>query len=116
MPFQGARGGSGGSITKSGSTTHSDSTTTNVYAYVYVAQESTYGRSPTSSIGSPDWVVDSDATHHFTPHLSDFNNVDQNFAGGSVRLGDGSRQPIQHFGSGILKTPKCIFQLKNLLI
>src|SRR6266850_1933161 len=50
---------------------------------------------------SDQWMLDSGATHHITPHQSDFSNYTP--AKGTVRLGDKSAQDQVGVGVGILK-------------
>lgn len=51
----------------------------------------------------------------FHPSLSRFTHLDQNFGNGSASLGDGSKQPIAHHGSGTFQNSNSIFTLKHLL-
>jgi hypothetical protein len=60
------------------------------------------------------WMLDSGATHHITPHRSDFK--DYTSAKGTVRLGDKSGQEQIGVGSVIIKSPQgCTITLSNVL-
>ena len=60
------------------------------------------------------WMLDSGATHHITPHRSDFSSYTP--ANGSVCLGDKSAQDQIGVGSVIIKSPQgCTITLSNVL-
>jgi len=60
------------------------------------------------------WMLDSGATHHITPHRSDFSNYTP--AKGTVCLGDKSAQDQVGVGSVIIKSPQGItITLSNVL-
>lgn len=66
-------------------------------------------------------VPDTWATHHFSPNLNNFNQVEPNRGSESVYLGDvtdASSQLIHYLGTGIIKSSNSnskSFILKNLL-
>ena len=60
------------------------------------------------------WMLDSGATHHITPHRSDFSSYTPQT--GSVCLGDKSAQDQVSIGSVIVRSPQgCIITLSNVL-
>jgi hypothetical protein len=63
---------------------------------------------------SDQWMLNSEATHHITPHRSDFSSYTP--AKGSVHLGDKSTQDQIGVGSVIIKSPQgCTIILSNVL-
>ena len=60
------------------------------------------------------WMLDSGATHHITPHRSDFSSYTPQ--SGSVHLGDKSAQSQIGVGSVVVKSPQgCTITLSNVL-
>lgn len=53
-----------------------------------------------SSNGPEIWHLDTSATHHFSPHFSQFSSHESAKSSDLVRLGKGSSQLVQNFGHG----------------
>ena len=63
---------------------------------------------------SDHWMLDSDAMHHITPHISDFSSHTPQT--GSVCLGDKSAQDQIGVGSIVIRSPQgCTITLSNVL-
>lgn len=63
---------------------------------------------------SPDWYLDSVATHHLTNDLSNLNFYQPYHGSEQVMVGNGAAMPIQHSGKGLLPTPTNSFHLNHV--
>ncbi|KAI0523320.1 hypothetical protein KFK09_005715 [Dendrobium nobile] len=66
---------------------------------------------------SQDWIVDSGASNHLTPDLSNFQYQTPYHGQESVSIANGSQLPVAHSGQGLLplpETPRKLY-LRNLL-
>ncbi|PKU77505.1 5'-3' exoribonuclease 2 [Dendrobium catenatum] len=73
------------------------STSTNSRAYYTQTQP---------SANSTEWILDSGATSHLTPDLSNLTNTSSYNGLDSVSVANGSTIPIQHTGNGLLPLPE----------
>ncbi|KAI0488584.1 hypothetical protein KFK09_028422 [Dendrobium nobile] len=63
---------------------------------------------PNSAIHQ-DWLVDSGASNHLTPDLSNIQNPSSYLGQDSVSVANGSQLPVLHFGQGLLPIPDTPF-------
>lgn len=93
-------------------TTYQSTSPTTPKAYT-AAVSSSPTDSPMSTV--PPWYIDSVATNHLTPDLTNFQQYQAYQGSDQVQVGNCSGLPIQHVGNGILPTPHFSFLLSNLL-
>lgn len=68
-----------------------------------------------SSNGPEVWHPDTSATHHFSPHLSNFSSYDPAKSSDLVHLADRSSQPVQNFGHGKIYSNNNSFHLNDIM-
>jgi hypothetical protein len=61
------------------------------------------------------WVLDNDATDHFTPNLNTLNHPMEYQGSDQVSLGNGAGLPITHFGHSQLRASSHLFNLRKVL-
>ncbi|XP_019244363.1 PREDICTED: uncharacterized protein LOC109224230 [Nicotiana attenuata] len=109
------RGGRGGRFNSRNYSTNSKTWQSNDQQQNQATNPASYLSHSTPNAPSQQWFPDTGATHHITPDLTLFYQIEDYKGPDQVHVGNGNGIPIHHTGNAILPSPFRLIRLNNIL-